>query len=180
MSTIRPEDRVSLCRFTFADGRKCLTPRAPNHPHFCYFHARRESRSTGTDKLARDLAFFLSGEYLSANDLSAALGRVLPAVVRGDLKPRAAGIVAYIAQTLAQTIHLAQDEYINAFSTDDWRDTIRHCVDQNFDYRHPSPPPQPQPTDPPESDPAPTSPRQPPEPESSTSECDQEHVGAGL
>ena len=27
------KDRVSLCRFTFADGRQCRTPRAARHPH---------------------------------------------------------------------------------------------------------------------------------------------------
>ena len=145
-----------------------LLPAPPNHPHFCYFHARRESRSTGTDKLAKDLSFFLSGEYLSANDLSAALGRVLPAVVRGDLKPRAAGIVTYIAQTLAQSIHLAQHEYINAFGTSEWREVIHSNVGQNWDYRHPDPQPQPSPQEnavpTPESDHSDTAPTPEPDP----------------
>jgi hypothetical protein len=35
MSSLRLQDRVSLCRFTFADGRRCRTPRSPHHPHFC-------------------------------------------------------------------------------------------------------------------------------------------------
>ncbi len=97
MSSLRPvgrsaatlvKDRVSLCRFTFADGRQCRTPRSPNHPHFCFDHARKESQARSANKLARELSYFLSGEYLSANDLSAALGRLVPAVVRGDIKPR--------------------------------------------------------------------------------------------
>ena len=42
MASLRPvgrsaatldKDRVSLCRFTFADGRQCRTPRAARHPH---------------------------------------------------------------------------------------------------------------------------------------------------
>jgi len=43
MSSLRSQDRVSLCRFTFADGRQCRTPRSANHPHFCFDHARKES-----------------------------------------------------------------------------------------------------------------------------------------
>lgn len=36
MSALRSQDRVSLCHFTFSDGRQCRTPRSPNHPHFCH------------------------------------------------------------------------------------------------------------------------------------------------
>jgi hypothetical protein len=87
MSSLRPvgrsaatlvKDRVSLCRFTFADGRQCRTPRSPNHPHFCFDRARKESQARSANKLARELSYFLSGEYLSANDLGAALGPALP------------------------------------------------------------------------------------------------------
>jgi hypothetical protein len=35
MSSLRQQDRVSLCRFAFSDGRQGRTPRSPNHPHFC-------------------------------------------------------------------------------------------------------------------------------------------------
>src|SRR5258708_1742010 len=139
MSSLRPQDRKSLCRFTFSDGRQCRSPRSPHHPHFCSDHARKVSQAHAADKFSRDLAYFFSGEYLSACDLSAALGRLLPAVVRGDMKPRSARTLAYLSQTLAQTIHLAEDEYINAFGTDSWRKAVRNSVHQNFDYRNPSP-----------------------------------------
>jgi len=43
MSSPRPQDRASLCRFTFADGRQCRTPCAGKHPHFCPFHASKPS-----------------------------------------------------------------------------------------------------------------------------------------
>ena len=91
MSSLRPvgrsaatldKDRKSLCRFTFADGRQCRSPRSPHHPHFCSDHARKDSQACAADKLARELSYFFSGQYLSACDLSAALGRLLPAVVR--------------------------------------------------------------------------------------------------
>ncbi|HLG95328.1 MAG TPA: hypothetical protein VKX49_03335, partial [Bryobacteraceae bacterium] len=69
----RNTDRSSLCRFTFADGRQCRTPRAPGNPHFCAFHARKLARSQSADDLAREISFYLSSEYLSANDLTTAL-----------------------------------------------------------------------------------------------------------
>lgn len=156
MSSLRPQDRKSLCRFTFADGRQCRTPRSPDHPHFCSDHARKDSQARAADKLARDLSYFFSGEYLSACDLSAALGRLIAGVARGDIKPRSARTLAYLSQTLVQTIHLAQDEYINAFDTDGWRKAVRNSVRQNFEYRNASPPPQPPPTLPQTPSPSPT------------------------
>ena len=131
MPSIRPKDRVSLCHFSFSDGRRCITPISPGHPHFCFYHAEKESQSVAAEKLGRDLDYFFSGDYLSACDLSAALARLLAAVARGHVKPRAARTLAYLAQTLAQTIHLSQDEYINAFGTDAWRQAVRDSVRQN-------------------------------------------------
>jgi hypothetical protein len=89
MPSLRPQDRASLCRFIFADGRQCPTPRSPNHAHLRSGHARKDS-GRAADELARDLSYSFSGEYLSACDFSAALGRLLPAVVRGDIKRRPA------------------------------------------------------------------------------------------
>lgn len=138
-------DRASLCSFTFSDGRRCRTPRVRNHPHFCFYHAQKEARACSAQNLGKDLAYFFSGDYLSACDLSTALARLIPAVVRGDVKPRAARTVAYMMQTLLQAIHISQDEYINAFGTDGWRKSIRNSVKYNRDYRFP-PAPQPAPS----------------------------------
>jgi hypothetical protein len=135
----REKLRVSLCRFMFADGRRCRTPRSGSHPHFCFYHARKESQAQTADKLGRDLSYFFSGKYVSACDLSTALGRLLAAVARGDIKPKTATTLAYLAQTLVQTIHIAEHEYINAFGTDGWRRTVRNSVNMNSGYRHPQP-----------------------------------------
>src|SRR5713226_2529504 len=140
MSSLRPQDPKSLCRFTFADGRQCRTPRSPDHPHFCSDHARTDSQACAADKLARELSYFFSGQYLCACDLGAALGRLLPAVVRGDIEPRSTRILAYPSQTLAQTIHLAEHEYINALGTDSWRKAVRNSVRHNCDHCRPAPP----------------------------------------
>jgi len=160
MSSLTAKDRVSLCLFTYEDGRRCRTPRISSHPHFCFYHAKKEAQTQAAESLAKDLAAFFSGDYLSANDLSTALSRLIPAVIRGDIKPRLARTVAYMMQGLIQTVHLAKDEYINAFGTDGWRKAIRKSVNVNYDYRFPPDraadepefhqplPPQPSPTQP--------------------------------
>ena len=133
MST-RSKDRAGLCAFTFADGRRCRTPRQSGHPQFCYFHARKQAQAQAADDLGNDFSYLFSNEYLSACDLSAALGRLFPAVAQGQIKPRTAGTLAYLAQTLLQAIHMAQHEYINAFGADSWRQAVRTSVDSNSDY----------------------------------------------
>ena len=50
MSTLSAKDRVSLCSFTFSDGRRCRTPRAGNQPHFCFYHAQKEARNQQAGK----------------------------------------------------------------------------------------------------------------------------------
>ena len=140
-------DRVSLCTFTFSDGRRCRTPRVRNNAHFCFYHAQKEARAGTTQKLGKDLAYFFSGDYLSACDLSTALARLIPSVVRGDVKPRSARTVAYLAQTLMQSIHISQHEYCEAFGTDGWRQSIRNSVKANTDYLYP-PAPKPEPLQP--------------------------------
>jgi hypothetical protein len=124
MSTNRSKDRSSLCSFTFADGRRCRTPRRAGHPHLCFFHARREAQSLAAEQAGRDISSFLSNSYLSACDLSSALGRLFSAVAQGQVRPKTATSLAYLGQTLLQSIQLAQHEYINAFGTDSWREAI--------------------------------------------------------
>src|SRR5258707_15601545 len=142
MSSLSEKDRVSLCSFTFSDGRRCQTPRFRNNPRFCPYHAQKEARARAAQKLGKDLdlAYFFSGDYLSACDLSTALARLIPAVVRGDVKPKTAHTVAYLAQTLMQAIHISEQEYINAFGTDGWRKSVRNSVNSNYDYRFPPDP----------------------------------------
>jgi hypothetical protein len=148
MPSLTAKDRVSLCLFSFTDGRRCRTPRTARHPHFCFYHAQKESQSQAAEKLSDDLAYFFSGDYLSACDVNTALGRLIPAVIRGEIKPRLARTVAYMFQTLLQSTHLAQHEYINAFGTDGWRQAVHSSVNANQDYLFPpetaaTPPPPP-------------------------------------
>jgi hypothetical protein len=45
MPSLTAKDRVSLCLFSYEDGRRCRTPRIASHPHFCFYHAQKESQS---------------------------------------------------------------------------------------------------------------------------------------
>jgi len=118
-------DSASLCSFTFADGRQCRTPRCSDHPHLCYFHARKEAQTVAAQEMGRDISAYLSGSYLSACDLSSALGRLFTAVAQGQVKPKTASTLAYLGQTILQSISVAQHEYINAFGTNSWRSAVR-------------------------------------------------------
>jgi hypothetical protein len=76
MSSIRPQDRASLCTFTFADGRRCRTPLSSRHPRLCFDHARKEAKAHPADQGDSDLTFFFSGDCVSARDLSVAIARL--------------------------------------------------------------------------------------------------------
>ena len=126
---------------------------------------KRRSAHAPPKHSGKDLAYFFSGDYLSACDLSTALSRLIPAVIRGDIKPRLARTVAYMFQTQLQAIHLSQHEYINAFGTDGWRKAVRTSVYVNFDYRFPPAPgnaeAKPQQPEPPQSQPTHPKPQRP-------------------
>jgi len=121
----RKNDRSSLCSFTFADGRHCRSPRKAGHTYLCAFHARKEDHALAADQAGQDIARHLSRGYISACDLSSALGRLFAAVAQGHVKSKTAATLAYLGQTLVQTLHLAEHEYVNAFGSDSWRSTVR-------------------------------------------------------
>jgi len=98
MSTNRSQDRASLCTFTFSDGRRCRAPRRDGHPYLCAFHARKETQALAGEKAGQGIAFFLSGDYVSAGDLTFVLGRLFAAVAQGEVKPTNAATLAYLGQ----------------------------------------------------------------------------------
>ncbi len=148
MSTTRSKDRSSSCSFTFADGRRCRMPRRDGHGYLCAFHARKEAQALAGQKAAEEIAYHLSGAYVSGCDLNSALGRLFSAVAQGQIKPKTASTLAYLAQTIVQNLHLAENEFINAFGTDSWRATIRTSHNQSADLGAPAPQPPPSATTP--------------------------------
>jgi hypothetical protein len=61
----------------------------------------------------------------------------------------------YLGQTLVQILPLAQDEYINAYDTDTWRETIRESHEQSADHTSPDADTGDDPSPTPEQEPAP-------------------------
>ena len=114
MSSIRPQDRASLCTFTFADGRRYRTPLSSRHPLLCFDHARKEAQAHHVEKVDIDLSFFFSGDYVTAHDLSAAIARLLPDVTHGQMKRKTASAISCLSRTLVHSIQLAQHERIRA------------------------------------------------------------------
>lgn len=158
MPSLSSQDRLPLCRFTFADGRRCRTPRVSTDPNFCFYHSQKEAQAVVAAKLANDLSFFFSSDYISACDLSSALVQLIPAVIQGHLKPRPARTVAFLFQMLLQSVRLAQHEYINTFGTDSWTDTIADSVKLNHQRRFPPKPKPAPPSSGPQSTPPPSAP----------------------
>lgn len=109
MCTIRPEDLVSLCSFTFADGRRCRIPRR-NGYYLCTFHARREAKIFAGEKVGEQIARYLSGEHVPAGDLCSALGRLFAAVAQGQVEPKTVAALAHLGRSLVQAFHAAQEE----------------------------------------------------------------------
>jgi hypothetical protein len=84
MPSLTSKDRVSLCLFSFTDGRRCRTPAPATILTSVSTTPKRRPRPAPPKSLAKDLATFFSGDYLSASDLRTALPRLIPAVIRGD------------------------------------------------------------------------------------------------
>jgi len=88
----------------------------------------------------RTSPFFLSGDYVSAGDLTFALGRLFAAVAQGHVKPKTAGTLAVLGQTLVKTLQLAQNEYISAFGSESWERTVAHNFKEDGDRQCPPKP----------------------------------------
>jgi hypothetical protein len=174
----RSDNRASTCTFTFADGRQCRIPRRQGHPYLCVFHAEKEAQALAGEQAGQDIASFLTGDYISACDVASALARLFSAVAQGHIKPKTAATLAYLGQTLVQTVKLAQHEYSNAFGPNAWRDAIRSSFAPPPPPPRPAPPPSaaPQPRPPAPTQPPPQSPVSPPAsaPNPTTTKCSGE------
>jgi hypothetical protein len=120
--------RANLCRFTFANGKSCRMLLSPSHTYLCTYHARKESQSLAAERVGRSLAASLSHNYITACDLTAAMSQLFGAIAQGHLKPKTANTLAYVGQTIAQTLRLSQQEFISAYGAQAWRAAIRDAL----------------------------------------------------
>jgi hypothetical protein len=120
MSTEFPGLRAGYCAFTFSDGRCCNNLRHPTHPHLCYPHARKEAAQLAEKQAGLGLCQEIKRNYVTASDLTWTVSRVFEAVATGRLKPKTARTLAYLAQIMAQTIPLAQHEFVESLGSESW------------------------------------------------------------
>jgi hypothetical protein len=66
-------------------------------------------------------------------------GRERPVSSRSVARDLFFAVVATPPQTPVQTLPLAENEYINAYDTDTWRETIRISHEQSADHISPDP-----------------------------------------
>jgi hypothetical protein len=126
--TLTPRNRSGLCRFTYTNGRYCRMLLSSSHSYLCIYHARKESQATAAQKVAHTLAASLSHNYITACDLTAAMSQLFAAIAQGHIKPRTANTLAYVGQTIAQTLRMSQQEFISAYGTQAWRAAIRDAL----------------------------------------------------
>jgi hypothetical protein len=126
-------DRSRLCAFIFDDGDRCRAPRRSDHP-YCYFHARKDAQSRATKETAENIAFAFSGPYIAFRDLSQALAHTISAVAYGHMNPKAATTIAYLGQSLVQSLARAESEHLRAIGAKHWGNEIvnsyNNCLDE--------------------------------------------------
>ena len=127
MSKQHSKDRAPLCTFTFADGRRCKSPRHAGDSEFCYFHARRELQRLAAQNAGNYVAAGVSTDYVSACALNGSLGRLFRAVACGQINPKTAHTLAYLAQVMAQTLPMAEHEFAYTFGRQPLRTTLTNA-----------------------------------------------------
>jgi hypothetical protein len=116
--------RAHLCTFTFASARRCRMPLSPSHPCLCTFHARQEAHARAAEEAGQQIAYDLSGRYVSFADLSSAIAHTISAVAQRHISPRAATSIAYLSQTLYQSISRTESDYVRTFGVSAWKRTL--------------------------------------------------------
>jgi hypothetical protein len=127
-----------VCRFTYADGRLCRMLISASHTYLCSFHALKESQALAAQDVGRRLAASLSHDFITACDLTAALSQLFGAIAQGHLKPKTANTLAYVGQSIAQTLRLSQQEFIAAYGAPAWRSAIRDALTTAHAVANPS------------------------------------------
>src|SRR6267143_3325045 len=157
MSVLRPHPRKTVpptCVPSPLPMAASRTPRCSGHLHLC----------SAAKRAGKDVSTFFFANLLTACDLSAAMARLFTAVAQGQIKPKVASTLAYLSQTMLQSIPIAQHEYCEAFGTDAWRRAVSSSFTPSAPPPQPAPkpaPPAPRPASKPTTQPAPQPASQP-------------------
>src|SRR5208282_640124 len=124
MSKKPSKDHASRCTFTFADGRRCTSPRSGTKYDLCFFHLVKLRQRQAAEQAGEDVAAPLNADYLNACDLSLAFGNLFTAVAKGLIKPKVASTLANIGQLLLRTQPLAKEEFLLTYGDKALRNAI--------------------------------------------------------
>ena len=102
---------------------------------------RRKPNPSPQKQAGKDISTFFFANLLTACDLSAAMARLFTAVAQGQIKPKVASTLAYLSQTMLQSIPIAQHEYCEAFGTEPWRRAVRSSFTPSAPAPNPAPKP---------------------------------------
>jgi hypothetical protein len=116
-----------LCKFPFADGRRCRMIRHYDHPSLCIFHARAELQLKECDRLGAELAATLTGDFMTATDVNFVLGKLFTALAQNRIPARNAHTLAYIAQLMLASHSNLKKEYKFAYSFDRWNEMFKNA-----------------------------------------------------
>src|SRR5215475_7695205 len=111
----------SLCKFPFADGRRCRMLRYSGHPHLCVFHARAELQQLEAARLGTELGQTLTGDFLTSSDINHALGRLYTAVAQGRIPARTGCTLAYIGLLLLHSVKRVKSEFTFSYKFESWQ-----------------------------------------------------------
>ena len=96
-----------VCRFSFADGRRCALPATPESNGLCYTHANAAHRRLRPSDLSREL-IVPPGTLVPPEKIVRLLSKVPIAMAQGLITPKEAGNLAYLCNVLLQTARAAR------------------------------------------------------------------------
>ncbi|MBZ5700819.1 MAG: hypothetical protein LAN84_03140 [Acidobacteriia bacterium] len=122
---------ASRCLFADSRGHRCRMLRSDAHPALCVFHARQERHLLESERIGAELAT-LSGEFKTATDINAVLGKLFSLLASGRIPRRDAAVLAYIGQLLANTLPGVKYEIQQVRGIPGWEQTLRSAFSRQF------------------------------------------------
>jgi hypothetical protein len=117
-----------LCRFSFADGRRCALPAHPAYNGLCFHHGTLRPRASRNDNLLRELEPLMRKGVTEA-DLHNALSALSRAVAARRMSRQKAATLAYLGLVLFQSDQLATQEEFRTGAGPCW-DRVHALLDE--------------------------------------------------
>jgi hypothetical protein len=117
-----------LCRFAFADGRRCRSIAHPNFEGLCFQHGTFRSRASRHDNFLRELSPLAKGST-RAVDVSRAERALFRAFTEGRISAEQLAALHRLAALLRHATRFSRDEGFAAGCGPDW-EAIRKLMDQ--------------------------------------------------